>query len=96
VPHAAKRQSPASSAPKKIACDHFIQENVALFRQDARKMGVFFKKCVFFTISGLRSENALLGNLLACQNDGRRKTPLPTRPTFAHNLILATSATLKT
>jgi hypothetical protein len=36
-------ESPASSAPKKIASDHFIRENIALFRQDAQKSGGFLK-----------------------------------------------------
>jgi len=36
-------RTPASSAPKKIAGDHFTRENIALFRQEARKSGSFLK-----------------------------------------------------
>ena len=55
-----------SSAPEKIARDHFIRENVALSSLDKRReKGAFFsKKCVFFTVSRLRSENAVLGGIV--------------------------------
>ena len=56
-------ESHLSAAPKKIAGDHFIRENVILFRQEARKSGSFFKKGAFFTVSRLRSENAVLGGI---------------------------------
>ena len=53
---------PASSASMKMGeSHHFIRENADLFRQEAWKWAFFSKKYVFFTVSRLRSENALLG-----------------------------------
>jgi hypothetical protein len=71
-------ESHTSGAPKKIARDHFIRENVALFRQDARKSGSFLKNGAFFTVSKLRSENALLGGFGLCKTRCLKKIPSPT------------------
>jgi len=40
-----------------------------------------------------RQMHALLGNLPTYQNDGRKKTPLPTRPTFTHNFDFGNTKT---
>jgi hypothetical protein len=60
-----RAESPASSAPKKIARDHFIRENVNGLDKRRGEVAVFSKKGAFFTVSRLRSENALLGGVFA-------------------------------
>jgi hypothetical protein len=47
-----------------MAGDRFSRENVMSFRQEARKRRKFSKKGAFFTVSGLRSENALLAGVI--------------------------------
>ena len=54
------RRLHTSGAPRKSGA-HFPRKNVTLFRQDVWKSGDFSNKCVIFTVSRLRSEDAVLG-----------------------------------